>query len=265
MRLDTPAKEVIAALLSATDNETAVHWNNSGRNGPGKRSGCRLWIEQNGARHDLWVKRVNHPDERLVGAIQSLDAKDPNFHFHPRIWAYAPTRGLLVTDASNGTPLRTQFIRALLLRRAKSLVHRLAQTIAGYHHAAEQENGLVRPHNDLTLRNFLVEPEGHLRIIDFDALVHPAFPKTLPPQRDIAVTAVNIAITAAKLPTVSTKYAVQLVEELITHWAQHLNLKDQHGHVSEQIKGLIRGDVDRPLRDIYTSRAAQRWIARQRT
>ena len=264
MVLETPAKEVLTALLCAEDHKSIVHWDDAGQHGPGSRSGCRLWLERNDVRYNLWVKRVNHPDPRLVPAIQSLDATDPSFHFHPRVWAYAPTRGLLVTDASNGVALRTKFARALLLRQAEPLIHKLAQAIAGYHRAAERGHGLVRPHNDLTLRNFLVEPEGNLRIIDFDALVHPAFPDTLPPQRDIAVTAVNIAITAARLPTVTVAYGEKLVAELVQHWAHHLQIKDQHDAVHQQIDGLIRGDIDRPLHEIYTSRAAQRWIARRR-
>lgn len=265
MMLNKPAKEAIEALLCAAHPNASVHWGDQTPQGPGARGGRLLWLQRGEERHNLWVKRVNHPDQKLVDAIRTLDAADPTFHFHPRVWAYAPARGLLVTDASDGVPLRTKFVRALLLRRAEPLIHKMAETIAGYHRAAVREHGLVKPHNDLTLRNFLVEPSGHLRIIDFDALVHPAFPDTLPPQRDIAVTAVNIAITAARLPTVTTKYGEKLVGELIQRWAKHLQLDDQHNSVHEQIDGLIRGDIDRPLHEIYASRAAQRWIARLRS
>ena len=123
---------------------------------------------------------------------------------------------------------------------------------------------LTSPHNDFSLRNILSDRHRNFWIVDWDAMVHPKFPREAPIWNDITCFLTNLYSMLRFSPFVSMKRISILKRSFLDGYLGEAeeSAKTHHHELMWVFSlGYLVGLIgDRPLYKIYTSRLASRYI-----
>lgn len=139
---------------------------------------------------------------------------------------------------------------------------------------SEQEFPLITPHNDFTLRNLFMQQEGKFNIIDWDAMIHPCFPKKALCWWDLTTLIINLQSMLKIEPLIESSRIRTLCNAIISGYYyenEAVNTSTAEDffqciYYIYTLKYWLGIDSDRPLWEIYgTSRGmGHRYVAKLR-
>lgn len=131
---------------------------------------------------------------------------------------------------------------------------------------------LVRPHNDFTLRNIFISPDCSFHVVDWDAMVHPEFPRQALCWWDLTTLFLNIQ-SILRIHPATNKHRVRILcDKLLQGYLEHH--WNERGIFAEDyrknilyvlaLKYYLGLESDRPLYQIYNHNMGARYIAKLR-
>lgn len=131
---------------------------------------------------------------------------------------------------------------------------------------ADHPSPVARQHNDFTLRNILWGPRDHIAVVDWDALVHPAFPRVSDVWHDVGAFLVNVDSLTRYAPAVRWSLVDRLQAVFLDAYAEASGIDPVTARVGALLARLRLdlGLVERDLAAIYSGRRGAAFVLAHR-